>query len=121
EKLPARGTLFIGSKGILVTQSGGSSPKIYFRNGKSDFTSPKQTIRRSTGHYQEWVEAITGGPVPGSNFENGARLTEITLLGVLSLRLGGKKINWDSRNMKAIGLPEADQYLREPVRAGWEM
>jgi len=42
-------------------------------------------------------------------------------LGVLSLRLGGKKIYWDSENMKVKGLPEADQYLREPVRSGWEM
>lgn len=120
-KLPARGTMFKGSKGILVTQSGGSSPKVYFNNGKSEFKAPKPTIRRSTGHYQEWVDAIKGGPEPGSNFEYGARLTEITLLGVVSLRLGGKKINWDSKNMKAIGMPEADPYLREPVRAGWEM
>ena len=56
-----------------------------------------------------------------SNFGYGARLTEIVLLGVLSLRLGGKKIYWDPDNMKAIGLPEADEIIREPVRNGWEM
>ncbi len=56
-----------------------------------------------------------------SNFEYASRLTEITLLGVLSLRLGGEKIYWDNENMKATGLPEADQIIREPVRKGWEM
>jgi hypothetical protein len=56
-----------------------------------------------------------------SNFEYGARLTENVLLGVLSLRLGGKKIYWDSRNMKAIGLPEADVIIKEPIRKGWGM
>ena len=30
-----------------------------------------------------------------SNFDYAARLAEIALLGVLSLRLGGKKIYWD--------------------------
>lgn len=56
-----------------------------------------------------------------SNFEYASRLVEIVLLGVLSLRLGGKKIYWDSKNMKAIGLPEADEIIREPVRKGWEI
>lgn len=120
-KLPARGTIFVGSKATLVTESGGGNPKVYFKNGKTEFKKPKETIRRSTGHHQEWIDAIKGGPVTGSNFENGAKLTEITLLGVVSLRLGGQKIYWNSKNMKAIGLPDADQYLREPVRAGWEM
>jgi hypothetical protein len=40
---------------------------------------------------------------------------------VLSLRLGGKKIYWDAANMKATGLPEADEIIRESVREGWEM
>lgn len=56
-----------------------------------------------------------------SNFEYASKLTEITLLGVLSLRLGGEKIYWDKENMKAIGLPEAEQIIREPVRTGWGM
>tara|TARA_B100000900_G_C20505212_1_gene685524 strand:- start:827 stop:976 length:150 start_codon:yes stop_codon:yes gene_type:complete len=48
-------------------------------------------------------------------------LTEIALLGVLSVRMGGAKIKWDAKNMKAKGLPEADQYINEPVRKGWEV
>jgi hypothetical protein len=59
--------------------------------------------------------------MPLSNFEYASKLTEITLLGVLSLRLGGERILWDKENMKAIGLPEADQIIQEPVRQGWEM
>ncbi|MDD4226424.1 MAG: hypothetical protein PHU98_08555 [Mariniphaga sp.] len=43
------------------------------------------------------------------------------MLGVLSLRMGGAKIDWDNRNMKAEGLQEADSIMREPVRTGWEM
>jgi len=67
------------------------------------------------------VAAIKGGPAASSNFEYGAHLTEITLLGVLSLRMGGQKINWDTANLKAKGLPDADAIIREPTREGWEM
>lgn len=120
-ELPRRGSLFIGKKGIIVTGPGGSNPQIYPEKLSERYTPPKPTIPRSKGHFRDWVDAIKGGSAASANFEYGARLTEITLLGVLSLRLGGKKIYWDSENMKVKGLPEADQYLREPVRSGWEM
>ena len=56
-----------------------------------------------------------------SNFGVAANLTEITLVGVLSLRLEGQKIHWDAENLLAIGLGEADSLIREPVRKGWEV
>jgi Predicted dehydrogenases and related proteins len=120
-ELPSRGSLFIGKKGIIVTGAGGSNPQIFPERRRERYNPPKPSIPRSNGHFRDWVDAIKGGPAASSNFEYGARLTEITLLGVLSLRLGGKKIYWDSENMRAKGLPEADPFLREPVRSGWEM
>ncbi|MFC3198178.1 Gfo/Idh/MocA family protein [Parapedobacter deserti] len=119
--LPARGSMFIGKKGVLITGAGGSNPQLFPEKLRERYNPPKLSIPRSNGHFRDWVDAIKGGPAASSNFEYGARLTEITLLGVLSLRLGGKKIRWDSENMKVKGLPEADRYLREPVRPGWEM
>ena len=82
---------------------------------------PAKTIRRTGGHHRDWIDAIKGGPAASSNFEYASRLTEIALLGVLSVRMGGAMIRWDAENMKAIGLPEADQYIKEPVRSGWEI
>lgn len=120
-ELPDRGSLFIGKKGIIVTGSGGSNPQIFPEKRRERYRPPAPHIPRSNGHYRDWIDAIKGGVPASANFEYGARLTEITLLGVLSLRLGGKKIYWDSENMQVKGLPEADQYLREPVRPGWEM
>ena len=67
------------------------------------------------------MDAIKGGPAASSHFETAANLTEITLVGVLSLRLGGKKIHWDAEKLKATGLDEADPLIREPARAGWEL
>lgn len=117
-----RGAMFIGEKGILLNNSGPSSmPQIFPESLRNSFVPPDPTLPRTHGHHREWVDAIKGGPVALSNFEYGARLTENVLLGVLSLRLGGKRIYWDAANMKATGLPEADEIIREPVRTGWEM
>jgi hypothetical protein len=81
---------------------------------------PPPTIRRSKGHHRDWLDAIKGGPPASSNFEYGAKLTEVTLLGILSLRTS-KKIYWDSANLKATGLPEADAIIKEKYRSGWEI
>ncbi|MCE5347872.1 MAG: Gfo/Idh/MocA family oxidoreductase [Bacteroidales bacterium] len=120
--LSNRGAMFVGDKGIILNNGGiSSAPQIFPDSLKESFAPPAQSIPRSRGHHREWIDAIKGGPAAFSNFEYGARLTEIVLLGVLSLRLGGKKIYWDAANMKAVGLPEADSIIREPVREGWEM
>ncbi len=118
-----RGAMFVGDKGILLNNGGSNSvPQLFPRSLQESFTPPSHSIPRNNGqHHREWVDAIKGGPAALSNFEYGARLAEIVLLGVLSLRVGGKKIYWDSANMKAIGLPEADAIIQEPVRQGWEM
>ncbi|MCZ8134270.1 MAG: gfo/Idh/MocA family oxidoreductase, partial [Algoriphagus sp.] len=118
---PARASMFVGSKGIIINDGSGRKPQVFPESLRNNIKPPKQTIVRSAGHFQDWVNAIRNKEQASSNFEYGSRLTEITLLGVLSLRLGGKLIQWDYDNMKANGIPEADQYIKEPVRAGWEM
>ncbi|MEQ8878864.1 MAG: Gfo/Idh/MocA family oxidoreductase [Cyclobacteriaceae bacterium] len=121
--LEGRGTMFVGEKGVIV-QSGGmwSEPLVFpLELGKS-FKKPDQTIPRvASAHHREWIDEITGGPQALSNFDYASRLTEITLLGVLSLRMRGQKIEWDAENMKVKGWPSADELIKEPVRAGWEM
>ncbi len=118
---PGRGTMFVGEKGILLHEWSKGTPKLLPESLATSFTPPKTILPRSNGHHRDWIDAIKGGPAASSNFEYGARLTEITLLGVLSLRLGGKKIYWDAPNLKATGLSAADELIREPVRKGWEM
>ena len=120
--LSSRGAMFIGDQGIIVNNGGTSSPPLIFPESlRNAFNPPEPSIPRSKGHHREWIDAIKGGPPAMSNFGYAARLTEIVLLGVLSLRLGGSKIYWDQDNMKAIGLPDADEIIREPVRKGWEI
>ncbi len=43
----------------------------------------------------------------------------MVLVGNLAVRLG-KKIDWDSTNVKARGLPEVEAMLKRKYRTGWE-
>jgi hypothetical protein len=76
---------------------------------------------RSPGHNEEWLLACKGGPRPVSNFEYAGPLTEIVLLGVLSLRAPGKRLQWDSENLKVKNAPELNEHIHTPYRKGWTL
>jgi hypothetical protein len=60
------------------------------------------------------------GPRACSHFGYGAKLTEIVLLGVLSLR-AGQRFYWDAANPKARNLPQADALIHGTYRNGWKL
>src|SRR5690554_7274637 len=45
-KMPRRGTLFVGKKGIIVTESGGNNPKIYPTKLAEKYKEPRSEERR---------------------------------------------------------------------------
>jgi len=118
-EIPRRGAMYIGEKGIML-YGGRSGPQL-FPEALTPNPETLSTLPPTNGHHRDWVDAIKGGPQASSHFGYGAHLTEITLLGVLSLRLEGQKIHWDAEAMQAKGLPEAEALIQEPVRKGWEM
>jgi len=118
------GLLFVGDKGkMLVEGWGGHSPRLIAENRMTEYKRPAKTMARSIGHYEEWIEACKGGKTrPRSNFEDFAGpLTEAVLLGTVSVRLGGVKLNWDSQNLKVTNVAEANRYLHYEYRKGWEL
>jgi len=82
---------------------------------------PAETIPRVEGGPRaEWFAAIKGtGPLPGSNFDYSARLTEMASIGVMAQRFN-TRIEYDAENIKITNHPEFDIYVKEPVRRGWE-
>lgn len=119
--LASRGVMFVGEKGVIQCDGAGGAPRLFPTSLRQSYKPPAKTLSRSKGHHRDWLDAIKGGPAASANFSYGAHLTEITLLGVLSLRLGGKTIHWDAQNMKAKALPEADAIIKESYRPGWEV
>ena len=104
----------------MLCDGAGGPPRLLPYEKTPDYAKPAETIPRSKGHHRDWLDAIKGGPPASSNFEYAARLTEIVLLGILSLRTG-KKIHWDAGAMQARGLAAADPFIKETCRKGWEI
>jgi hypothetical protein len=117
-RMPGRGVLFLGDKGSMLCGGAGGKARLLPESLATATPLAPATIPRSKGHHRDWLDACKGGPAASSNFEYGARLTEIVLLGVLALRTG-RRIDWDAANLKARGFPDADALLKEPARPGW--
>ncbi len=94
-------------------------PNARFMELKPELTKIARLPDVGNGPIEEWTRAIKGeGPMPGSNFEYAAPLTEMVLLGALAQRIG-KAIEWDAEAMRVKGMPELDALIREPAREGW--
>ena len=119
-RLPRRGVLFVGDKGAIQCDGAGGAPRLFPESLRAAFKAPPETIKRSPGHHREWLDACKGGPAPQSNFEYGARLTEIGLLGLLAVR-AGKPIEWEAQKMQVKGMPALDRIIRGTYRKGWEI
>jgi len=120
EDLPKKtpGILFVGETGMLMAHYDWLMllPAVKFK----DLKAPAPTIPRSVGHHQEWIEACKTGRPTTCNFDYSGALTEAVLLGVVAFR-SGKKFQWDPVNLRALGCPEADRFLRRQYRPGWEL
>ena len=117
------GTIFVGDKGMLACGCYGGSPTLIPREKMDDFDKPDRTIPNSTGHYQEWIDAIKGvKPAKGDllkGFDYAGPFTEMVLLGNLAIKTG-QKVQYDAEKMEISNLPEANQYLKREYRRGWK-
>jgi predicted dehydrogenase len=114
------GTIFIGDKGKIMCAGWAGPPRLLPLSRMESYQRPPKRLPRSKGHHRDWLDACKGGPAASSNFEYGAGLTELVLLGNIALRTG-KKIQWDAANLKAKNAPEAEKLLKETYRKGWEV
>jgi predicted dehydrogenase len=121
---PGPGTFFLGDKGDWYLDERSNNPRHVNRDKMKELKAagyPAEKYPRvaAKGPFEEWSLAIKGGPACGSQFEYSARLTEVSLLGLIALRHGGR-IEWDPAKGEITNRPELNAYIREPVRKGWE-
>ena len=122
-KVPDLGSFWYGEKANVFLDHRSNNPRYTDKKLEAAFRASggveKKYPRVEGGPHKEWVDAIKGGPTPGSNFDYAAPMTEVALLGVIAQRFGGR-IEWDSKNMKITNRPELNAFIKEPARKGWE-
>lgn len=112
------GVLFMGEKGMLLADY---TRHIVMRDGDfKDYVAPSTINSDFTKHHREWILAIKTGKPASSDFAYSGPLTEAALLGNVAFR-AGKKIEWDSKNLRARNCPQADQFIQHHYRAGWKL
>lgn len=114
------GILFVGDKGMLTCAGWGGRPALLPGSRDEAYERPPQKLPRSKGHHRDWLDACKGGPAASANFDYGAVLTEVGLLGLVAMRTG-KIIEWDAKAMKVTNAPEAEPLIKGSYRPGWEL
>jgi predicted dehydrogenase len=112
------GLLLAGDLGLIVAGFEGEHPQILPESRKRSFVPPPDILRRSPGHYQEWIQAARGGPPALANFEFEAPIAEALMLGNIALRTG-EKLNWDGDNFKVTNSSAAQAMLDFEYRGDW--
>jgi predicted dehydrogenase len=108
------GALLIGSKGKLLHDTYGEKPRLLPQSLHDSFGTPPQKLARipDENHEMNWADAAKGKTEASCPFEYAAKLTEVMLLGVVSLRAGNKKLVYDAANMRVTNDAAANDYLR---------
>ena len=120
------GILYIGSKGKMLQDTYGLNPRLLPQTLHESTGVPKPQLPRipHENHEMNWIDAIRGRQEISCPFEYAAPLTEVMLLGIASLRAGGK-IHYDAANMRITNTPRRDedpnQYLTREYRRGWKL
>lgn len=121
KKLGDNGIYFVGDKGVIIAPGWSGTPRLVPESRMKDFVIPARVIPRCTvGHRREWIEACKAGKPEDakSGFHYSAPFTEALLVGLLAVRFG-KKVEWDSVNLKATNVPEADAIIHKVYRQGY--
>ncbi len=119
-KLPAQGSVIIGSEGVLLATHM-STPTLFPKEKRKGFRYPRLKPR---DHYLEWVDAARGASKqrPSANYEDYAgALTESVLIGCLATLFPGEKLVWDSAKLEFVGNKKADAQVGREYRKGWEI
>lgn len=113
------GAYFEGDKGTLICDYNTRSITI---NGEtvSDIAEIPQTLVRSPGHQQNFVNAVKSRKQPESNLEYAREMTLPMHLAIISWRLG-RKLEWDWKKERFNDDKKANELLSRKYRKTWDL
>jgi hypothetical protein len=126
-ELDAEGLMFVGDKGKILGGFHGEDPKIISGNesAASDAGGGSSGAQRPISGRTEavalWVAACKGGRPTYGDFLLAGPISDAVNLGAVSLRMGGKRLRFDSTKGRVTNLEQANKYLTREYRKGWEL
>ena len=117
---PNGGVLYVGKKAKLLHYSEGA--RLLPTSKHNSYGAPKERLPRVPHgeHEMNWVNAIKGTDQISVPFDYAAKLTEIMLLGIVSLR-ANSKLYYDAANMRVTNNVAANDFLTREYRAGFSL
>jgi hypothetical protein len=117
--LEREGLMFVGDKGKIIGGFRGEKPVLFI---KKKMAIAEAVIPEPSGQDTNdvWINAFKNNTQSPGSFLYAGPVTETILLGAVSLR-AGKRVEYDSINMKITNSPEANKYLIREYRKGWEL
>ncbi|MHC4120383.1 MAG: Gfo/Idh/MocA family protein [Planctomycetota bacterium] len=113
-ELPASGNMYIGDKGVILDR------RIIPESRMNAYKLPPKALKRRSGTWGEWVEAIRGGEPAGCNFDWAQIITEAVLLGNIAIRCD-KTLQYDAEKMEFANNDKANDQIRPDYRSGWTL
>ena len=115
-KLPDQGSIFIGTKGIMLLPHVAKPQLLPVENYK-DYKFPELDLQN---HWLQFIEAVRGNGKTSANFDYAGALTETVLLGGVATRFPHQTLEWNAKKLKFNNVKEANKFLRREYRKGWE-
>ncbi|HOD80113.1 MAG: Glucose--fructose oxidoreductase precursor [Planctomycetes bacterium ADurb.Bin126] len=106
------GILFVGDQGAILAGFLGQDPQLFAR-GKREALKTQSAMPAGA-----WLEAMRGGPPSPGSFLNAAAIADAVNLGTVALRTG-RKVLFDSSQMRITNVGEANRLLAREYRPGW--
>lgn len=113
------GAYFEGEKGTLICDYETREVTI---NGETftDIPEVPQSLERSPGHQQDFLNAVKSRKQPESNLQYVRNMTLPMHLGIISWRLN-RKLSWDPVTETCIDDDEANSLLHRKYREKWDL
>ena len=135
QEFEEEGMLFVGDQGKILGGFHAEDPHLipearmraYRKANNLPEPAPRQRGRGGRRGFDPsarnaaWIAAFKGGPASYGDFTLGGPICDAMNLASISLRLGGKRLLWDSAGLKITNLPDANKYLTREYRSGWEI
>ena len=112
DRLPTQGALFVGEAGRMVLPHC-KMPTFYPASILKNVAKPDI---RGVDHYTQFLDAIEGKDKTLAGFDYAGPLAEALCLGVVACQFPGKRLKWNSKEMRVTNRDEANLFLEGKYR-----